>query len=178
MLRCHHKRRCVPEFERDYSQFPANSSETPTYDIPHLDAIVASHGHKTRRLWRRKLVQAFHWCPLGDTGFRCAVFPCFPLTMDERARLRADFEQLQREYKNMEAMRKVRSRESRVKVKGGLGHSGFVQAYAEESLGIIRKQREMVEKLQQDNDVCGMLWLFGRGMVKAALFWCVPGCRR
>jgi hypothetical protein len=30
--------------------------------------------------------------------------------MDEKAALKADFEQLQREYKNMEAMRKVRWR--------------------------------------------------------------------
>lgn len=52
--------------------------------------------------------------------------------MDDKAALKADFEQLQREYKNMEAMRK---------------------AYSEESLGIIRKQKEAIEKFQQDNEV-------------------------
>lgn len=49
--------------------------------------------------------------------------------MDDKARLRADFEQLTREYKSMESMRK---------------------AYSDESLGIIRKQRDMIEKLQRD----------------------------
>ncbi len=35
------------------------------------------------------------------------ALPRFSAAMDERTKLRADFEQLQREYKNMEAMRKV-----------------------------------------------------------------------
>mmetsp|Transcript_11365 Transcript_11365/g.39630 ORF Transcript_11365/g.39630 Transcript_11365/m.39630 type:complete len:550 (-) Transcript_11365:22-1671(-) len=52
-------------------------------------------------------------------------------TGDEKAAMRADFERLQREYRNMEAMRK---------------------AYSEESLGIIKRQREMIEKFQTDND--------------------------
>ena len=49
----------------------------------------------------------------------------------ERARLRTEFEQLQREFRNMEATRK---------------------AYAEESLGAIKKQKELIEKLSRDND--------------------------
>lgn len=52
-------------------------------------------------------------------------------TADEKAAMRADFERLQREYRNMEAMRK---------------------AYSEESLGIIKRQRDMIEKLQGDNE--------------------------
>lgn len=50
---------------------------------------------------------------------------------DEKAAMKADFERLQREYRNMEAMRK---------------------AYSEESLGIIKRQRDMIDKLQTDND--------------------------
>lgn len=79
--------------------------------------------------------------------------------MDERSKLRADFEQLQREYKNMEAMRKVVLRNIANKIVGVVNAIWFTQAYAEESLGIIRKQREMVEKLQQDNDVRAFLRL-------------------
>lgn len=52
--------------------------------------------------------------------------------LDEKQQMRRDYEQLQREYKNMEQMRK---------------------AYSEESLGIIKRQREMIEKLQTDNEV-------------------------
>ena len=49
----------------------------------------------------------------------------------ERARLRTEFEQLQREFRNMEATRK---------------------AYAEESLSAIKKQKELIDKLSRDND--------------------------
>ena len=50
---------------------------------------------------------------------------------NERARLRTEFEQLQREFRNMEATRK---------------------AYAEESLSVIKKQKDLIEKLSSDND--------------------------
>ena len=49
----------------------------------------------------------------------------------ERARLRTEFEQLQREFRNMEATRK---------------------AYAEESLAAIKRQKEVIDKLSRDND--------------------------
>ncbi|KAA0161206.1 hypothetical protein FNF27_03848 [Cafeteria roenbergensis] len=49
---------------------------------------------------------------------------------DERSLIRSEFEELQRQYKHMEAMKK---------------------AYADESLGIIKKQKEMIERMQADN---------------------------
>ena len=89
--------------------------------------------------------------------------------LDEKAQMRKDFEQLQREYKNMEAMRKVRGWAGRpdtaaraAVARVGGSHVGACmcvrwQAYSEESLGIIKRQRDMIDKLQRDNEVRGVV---------------------
>lgn len=37
------------------------------------------------------------------------------------------------------------------------------QAYADESLGIIKKQKEMIERMQGDNSVRSLPWNMGYG---------------
>jgi hypothetical protein len=71
---------------------------------------------------------------------------------EERAAIRAEFEELQRQYKHMEAMKKVRPIGSTGQ-QGDFPPTSCLQAYADESLGIIKKQKELIEKLQSDNSV-------------------------
>lgn len=78
---------------------------TFTYNIPNFEPVVCGNRRKRGALGRKQ-GEGHPGRPKRSTR-RIARKSVVAGRMDERTKLRSDFEQLQREYKNMEAMRKV-----------------------------------------------------------------------
>jgi hypothetical protein len=92
----------------------------------------------------------------------------------DRIQLRSQYEQLQREYKNMETTRRVSGKSVPYSCRVGAKRVMHalrmqsvdspappcplptthhpLQAYAEESLAVIRKQKDLIDKMSREND--------------------------